>query len=123
MPHHSLVGDHDAKRKSVGLGRHSYRLQVFTCFTSELVYALHSITAPFQSSCEVYPYITVFDKEVDIILKTYQKSRDGIVVGGTNPILTKTFEGFPNILRLDKEFEENIIKKNLIMKTIKTSSL
>jgi hypothetical protein len=71
----------------------------------------------------VYPYITVFDKEVDLIRKSYQKNRDGIVIGGTNPLFVKNFEGFPNILRLDKEFEENIIKKNLIMKSVKTSSL
>lgn len=71
----------------------------------------------------MYPYITVFDKEVDMIRKVYNKSRDGILIGGTNPLFTKNFEGFPNILRLDKEFEESIIKKNLIMKTVKTNSL
>lgn len=78
---------------------------------------------PFQSSCEVYPYITVFDKEVDHIRKNYLKSRDGIIIGGTNPLFAKNFEEFPNTLRMDKEFEENILKKNLIMKTVRTNTL
>lgn len=71
----------------------------------------------------MYPYMTVFDKEVDIIRKTYKTSRDGILIGGTNPLFTKNFEEFPNILHMDKEFEESIIKKNLISKTVKTNTL
>lgn len=91
---------------------------------SELAFILQSITAPFESSCEIYPYITIFDtREVDIITKTHRKCRDGIVVGATNPRVAKDFEDFPNILRMDREFEENILKKNLIMKTVRTSSL
>ena len=87
------------------------------------MFALQSIIVPFQSTCEVYPYITVFDKEVDQIRKNYSKNRDGIVIGATNPLFVRNFEDFPNILRLDKDFEETILKKNLIMKTIKTNSL
>lgn len=87
------------------------------------MFALQSIVAPFTSSSDFYPYITVFDKEVDTIRKTFQLNRDGIVIGGTNPLFTKNFEAFPNVLRLDREFEEGILKKNLIMKTVKTSSL
>ena len=71
----------------------------------------------------MYPYITVFDKETEHIRETYHKNRDGVIIGATNPWFVKNFEDFPNILRLDKDHEETILKKNLIMKTIKTSSL
>jgi hypothetical protein len=90
---------------------------------SELVFALQSLVAPFESSAEVYPYVTVFDKEVDLIRKAYPKSRDGFIIGATNPLFVKNFEDLPNILRMDKDFEESILKKNLISKTVKTSSL
>ena len=90
---------------------------------SELVFALKSILVPFHSSAEFYPYITVFDKEVDMIRKAYPKSRDGFIIGATNPLFVKNFEDILNTLRMDKEFEDNILKKNLIMKTVKTSSL
>jgi hypothetical protein len=84
---------------------------------------MQSLTAPFESVAEFYPYMTVFDKEMDLIKKNYMKSREGIVIGATNPLFVKNFEDFPNILRLDKDFEEGVLRKNLIMKTVKTNTL
>jgi hypothetical protein len=56
---------------------------------SEMVYGLLSIVKPFESCCEFFPYMTVFDKDVDKVSFRINESQTGIVIGVTNPLFLK----------------------------------
>ena len=81
-----------------------------------------SIISPFQSICDYYPYLTVFEKNVNKIAKKIKKSKNGMVIGVTNPVFVKTFSHIPNILRLDQDFEKRVLKKNLILRSVWTNT-
>lgn len=58
-----------------------------TC--SDLVYALQSIISPFRSSSEYYPYLTVFTQGLSDIEKSMRTSKNGVIIGVTNPLFLK----------------------------------
>lgn len=59
------------------------------------------------------------------------KTHNGIILGVTNPLFlkvtsfsnNKSFTHIENILRLDTDFEKDIIKNNLILKSVWTNTL
>eukprot|EP01135_Chromosphaera_perkinsii_P006970 Nk52_evm8s639 gene=Nk52_evmTU8s639 len=65
---------------------------------SEAVLALVCLISPLKIRCDFRPYFTIHDQDFDKYVKS--KTPDKVIIGCTNPLLVRSFGGWPNVLKI-----------------------